>query len=216
MAGNQRDRGSGHGVDRAVLETGVGSARTRLAAGQQGESSGSEVRIATAGPSEVQSRATRTQERLCRCRTLAKTAGCERTGAEFCTRHGATSMEDRLAAETAVDARPGAVTEPTGSLAGTGPSEAIKSRLGSVGGQRTADVASAGRRGKRPGQVSGAGPWSPVCHTGAVVRCARRRDQVESRIPPTASDAVRRVDAAGTSQGGVRPRALCVAHGTPI
>src|SRR3982750_1036572 len=113
MAGRQRDRGSGHGVDRAVLETSVGSVRTPLAAGQPSESSWSEVRIATAGPSEVQSRATRTQERLCRCRTPAQAAGCERISAELCTRPGATPVEDRFAAETAVDACPGAVTEPT-------------------------------------------------------------------------------------------------------
>jgi hypothetical protein len=96
-------------------------------------------------------RAPRAQERLCRCRTPAQTAGRERASAEFCTRHGATPLEDRLAAEAAVDACPGAVTESVGSTAGTGPSEAIESRLGSVRGQRTADVASASRRGKRPG-----------------------------------------------------------------
>src|SRR5215831_6196323 len=216
MAGSQPDRGSGHGVDRAVLETGVGSAGTRLAAGQQGKRGWSEVRIASVGPSEVQSRAPRTQERLCRCRTPAKAAGRERTGAELCTRHGATAMEDRLAAETAVDACPGAVTEPIGSTAGTGPSEAIESRLGSVGGKRTADVASAGRRGNRRGPASCAGPLSPAGYIGAVVRCARRRDQVEPRLPPAASDAVRRVEAAGTSHGAVRPRALCIAHGAPL
>src|SRR5258708_32302786 len=87
MAGPAGGRGSGDGIDGAVLEAGVGSAGAVLAA-SAAEAGGSDPDVghAAPAPSQFQPRAAGAKERLRRRRADAQTAAGARTDGDLRTR----------------------------------------------------------------------------------------------------------------------------------
>src|SRR5665811_2472022 len=84
MAGPAGGRRSGHGIDRAVLEAGVGSAGAVLEAGAPEAGGGRpDVRYAAPVPSQEQSRVARAKERFPRRRTDDQAAGGAGVGFEL-------------------------------------------------------------------------------------------------------------------------------------
>src|SRR5450759_1576422 len=108
MAGPAGGRRSRHGIDRAVLETGVGHAGTVLEAGAPAAGgSRPDVRHPTPVPSQEQSRAARAKERFSRWRKDGQATGGARTGFELCAGPGAAALANGDAAEAPVDAYQG-------------------------------------------------------------------------------------------------------------
>src|SRR5260370_37636605 len=93
MAGPAGGRGSGDGIDGAVLEAGVGSAGAVLAA-SAAEAGGSDQDVGHAAPvpSPFQPRTAGAKERLRRRRTDAQTAGGAGTGIEVRAGCGAAAV----------------------------------------------------------------------------------------------------------------------------
>src|SRR5438094_357268 len=115
MAARARGRGSGHGIDGAILETGVGSAGTALeTATPEAGRRKPEVGNSAFGTGAIQSRTAGTQEGFPRCRTPGEAAGGSGIDSEFCTRYRAASVADGDAPKVPVDARSGAAAEPVG------------------------------------------------------------------------------------------------------
>src|SRR5256885_5076031 len=95
MATRARGRGSGHGIDGAILETGLGSAGTVLEtdAPETGRRR-PEVGNTASGAGAVQSRAAGAQERFPRCRTSGQAAGGPGIDFELCARCRTASVAD--------------------------------------------------------------------------------------------------------------------------
>src|SRR6266446_3540855 len=100
MAARAAGRGSSHGIDRAILETDVGSATSCAGA--------------------VQSRAARAQAGFPRCRATGEAASGTGADLELCAQCRTATVADGDAQKVPVDSRPGAITEPTGGSAGRG------------------------------------------------------------------------------------------------
>src|ERR1700751_2514953 len=106
MAARARGRGSGHGIDGAILETRVGSAGTVLETNTpEAGRRKSEVRNVAFGAGAVQSRATGTQEGFPRCRTSGEAAGGPGIDSELCARCRAASVADSDAEKVPIDTR---------------------------------------------------------------------------------------------------------------
>ena len=76
MVDRARGRGSSHGIDGTILETGVGSAGKVLESDtREARRRKTEVRNVASGAGAVQSRTTGTQEGFPRCRTPGEAAG---------------------------------------------------------------------------------------------------------------------------------------------
>src|SRR5438094_7937548 len=76
LAARERGRGSSHGIDGTILETGVGSAGKVLESDtREARRRKTEVRNVASGAGAVQSRTTGTQEGFPRCRTPGEAAG---------------------------------------------------------------------------------------------------------------------------------------------
>src|ERR1017187_2193229 len=119
MASAAGGRGSSHGIDRTVLETGVGSAGAVLEAGAPEARGGrQDVRRAAPMPCQIQPRAARAEERLRRRRTDDQTAGGAGAGFELRTGCGTAPVANRDAAQAPVDPRQDTLPEPTGSSVG--------------------------------------------------------------------------------------------------
>src|ERR1035437_7842686 len=108
MAGPAGGRRSSHGIDRAVLEAGVGSAGAVLEASASEAGGGqSDVRHAAPVPSQEQPRAARAKERFRRRRTDGQAVGSARTGLELRAGTGAATLANGDEAKAPVDARQG-------------------------------------------------------------------------------------------------------------
>src|SRR5450432_53943 len=108
MAGAAGGRRSSHGIDRTVLEAGVGSAGAVLEASTPEAGGGQQdVRHAAPVPSQVQPRAAWAKERFCRRRTDDQAAGGAGTGFELRTGCGTAALANGDEAEAPVDARQG-------------------------------------------------------------------------------------------------------------
>src|SRR6267142_6369376 len=122
MAARARGRGSGHGIDGAILETGVGSAGTALeTATPEAGRRKPEVGNAAFGAGAIQSRTAGTQEGFPRCRTPGEAAGGPGIDSELCARCRAAFVADGNAPKVPVDARSRAAAEPIGVTSGRGP-----------------------------------------------------------------------------------------------
>src|ERR1700747_3162794 len=93
MASRARGQGSGHGIDGAILETGVGSAGTSLEtttpeAGRRKP----EVGNSAFGTGAIQSGTAGTQEGFPRCRTPGEAAGGSGIDSELCARYRGASV----------------------------------------------------------------------------------------------------------------------------
>src|SRR5674476_1523490 len=121
MAGPAGGRRSGHGIDRTVLEAGVGNvgavleARAPAAGGSQPD-----VRYAAPVPSQEQPWAAREKERFPRRRKDGQATGGAGTGFELRAGCGTAALANGDAAEAPVDARQGGLSEPTGEPVRTG------------------------------------------------------------------------------------------------
>src|SRR6185503_4731640 len=114
MAARTRGRGSGDGIDGAVLETGLGStgAIVEADAPETGKRR-PDVGNAASGTGAIQPRASGAQEGLPRCRTAGEAAGGTRADFEFCARCRAASVADGDAPKVSTNAKPGTVAKPT-------------------------------------------------------------------------------------------------------
>src|SRR6266536_1999441 len=93
MADRARGRGSGHGINGAILETRVGSARTVLETNMsEAERRKPEVANAAFGAGAIESRATGPQEGFPRCRKAGEAAGGSGINSELCARYRAASV----------------------------------------------------------------------------------------------------------------------------
>src|SRR2546430_717001 len=87
LAARERGRGSSHGIDGAILETGVGSAGKVLEADtREARRREAQVRNVASGAGAVQSRTTGTQEGFRRRRTPGEAAGGSGIDSELCAR----------------------------------------------------------------------------------------------------------------------------------
>src|SRR5665811_107928 len=115
MAGRAGGRRSSHGIDRAVLEAGVGSAGAVLEASASEAGGGQQdVRHAASVPSQEQPRAAWAKERFRRWRTDDQAAGGAGTGVELRAGSGTAALANGDEAEAPVDAGQGGFSEPTG------------------------------------------------------------------------------------------------------
>src|SRR5262249_50461107 len=139
------DRGSGDGIDGAILETGVGSVGTVLEAGlREAGRRKPQVGNATSGAGPVESWAARAQEGFSRRRKTGQAVGGARADPELCARSRTTSVACADAAQVSGDAQSGTAAEPTGSSSGRNSYEAVQSSFRSVGGQRAAHAPGTG------------------------------------------------------------------------
>src|SRR5688572_26123188 len=121
MADRARGRGSSHGIDRAILETGVGSIGALLEAGaRKARWDHAYFGDAAPMPSQIQSRTAGEKERFRRQRTDDQTAGGAGVGVELCAGSGTASVANCNAAQASVDTGQGALSQPTGESVGTG------------------------------------------------------------------------------------------------
>src|SRR6185503_11992825 len=119
MAARTRGRGSGDGIDGAVLETGLGSTGAILEAdAPETRRRRPDVGNATSGTGTIEPRTSGAQEGLPRCRTAGEAAGGTRADSEFCTRCRAASVADGDAPKVSTNAKPGTVAKPTGKFTG--------------------------------------------------------------------------------------------------
>src|ERR1019366_444583 len=118
MAGPAGGRRSSHGIDRAVLEAGVGNAGAVLEAEAREAGGGrQDVRHVAPVPSQEQPRSARAKERLRRRREDGQAAGGERVGAELRAGSGTAALANGNEAQGPTDAHQGGVQEPTGESA---------------------------------------------------------------------------------------------------
>jgi hypothetical protein len=95
-----RGRGSSNGIDRAVLEAGMGGTGVVLEAGAGAAGRGNQdVRQAALVPGQIQPGAARTKERFRRRRTDDQTADGAGTGFELCTGSGTAAVANGNAAQ---------------------------------------------------------------------------------------------------------------------
>src|SRR5258708_557851 len=103
-------RGSSNGINRAVLEAGMGNAGAVLEAGAAAAGRGyQDVRQAALVPGQIQPGAAREKERFRRRRTDDQTAGGTGTGFKLCTGSGTAAVANGDAAQAAVDTCQGAL-----------------------------------------------------------------------------------------------------------
>src|ERR1700686_2536755 len=108
MAGTAGGRRSSHGIDRAVLEAGVGGTGTVLEASAPAAGGGHEdVRHAAPVPSQEQPRTAWAKERFRGRRADGQTAGGARAGSELRAGSGPAALANGDEAEAPVDARQG-------------------------------------------------------------------------------------------------------------
>src|ERR1035437_9989972 len=108
MAGPAGGRRSRHGIDRPVLEAGVGNVGAVLETGAPAAGGGTQDGRHTAPvPSQEQSRAARAQERFRRRRTDDQAAGGARTGSELRAGSPTAALANGDEAEAPVDAPQG-------------------------------------------------------------------------------------------------------------
>src|ERR1019366_4980519 len=108
MAGATGGRRSRHGIDRPVLEAGVGNAGVVLETGAAAAGGGpQDVGHTPPVPSQEQPRAAREKERFRRRRTDGQAAGGARTGFELRAGSGTAAVANGDAAEAPVDAGQG-------------------------------------------------------------------------------------------------------------
>src|SRR5215470_674280 len=139
MAARARGRGSGHGINGAILETRVGSAGKILETDmREAGRRKTEVGNVTLGAGTVQSRTTGTQEGFRRRRTLGEAAGGPGIGFELCARCRAASLADGNAQEVPVEVRSDPAAEPSGVSSGRGPYQVVQPGHRSAGCQRAA------------------------------------------------------------------------------
>src|SRR6516164_11761428 len=121
MVARARGRGSGHGIDGAILETRVGSTGTVLeTATPKAGGRKPDVRNAASGAGAIEPWAARTQERFSGCRTPGEAAGGPGIDSELCARCRAASVADSGPQEVPVEARSRAVAEPIEVSSGRG------------------------------------------------------------------------------------------------
>src|ERR1017187_2638724 len=189
MAGPAGGRRSSHGIDRSVLEAGVGNVGAVLEAGAPAAGGGTEDGRHTAPvPGQEQSRAARAQERFPRCRKDGQATGGAGTGFEFRAGSGAAAVANGDEAKVPIDAHQGEFSEPTGVSVGTGAPQAIEFCVGSSGPQCAAHVAGTGGRRDRPGRAGGYGRLPAAGHAGAIARRTGRLHATEWSIPAAAED----------------------------
>src|ERR1035441_7250323 len=184
MAGPAGGRRSRHGIDRPVLEAGVGNVGAVLEAGAPAAGGGTQDGRHTAPvPGQEQSRAARAQERFRRWRTNDQAAGGAGTGFEFRAGSGSAAVADGDEAKVPIDAHQGEFSEPTRESVGTGAPQAIEFCVGSSGPQRAAHVESTVGRRNRPGSSGGHGRLPAAGHAGTIARRAGRLHATERSLP---------------------------------
>src|SRR6516225_4184067 len=147
MAARARGRGSGHGIDSAILETRVGSAGKVLeAVMREARRCQAEIRKVASGTGRVKSWTAGTQEGFRRCRTPGEATGGPGIDSEFCARCRATSMADGNAQEVPVEACSDPFAEPIRSSARRSPYQVVQLCLGPAGLQCSSDVKGPCRR----------------------------------------------------------------------
>src|SRR6266566_2543018 len=209
MAMPARGGGSGHGIDGAVLEAGVGSVGAVLAARAPEAGGGQkDVRQAAPVPSQIQPRAAWAKERLRRRGTADQTAGGTGTGVEHRAGCRAAAVANGDAAQEPVNARQGAVSEPTGESVGTGAHQVVEFGVGSAGGECAAHVKGHSGRGNRSGGFGGAGRLPITRHAGTIARRVGRLWATAWSLPTVAEDGARGVEVDGrpnpaTGTGGL-------------
>src|SRR5215472_571634 len=105
MADRAASRGSGDGIQVAILETGMGSAGTILETEVSGaRRSRPDVGNLASGTSLVQSWSARAQKRLSRCGTFGKAACVSGADLELCARYRTASVADTHAHKVSTDA----------------------------------------------------------------------------------------------------------------
>src|SRR5207302_10399109 len=141
MVDRARGRRSSHGINGAILETGVGSAGKVLEADtREARRRKAEVRNVASGAGAVQSRTTGTQEGFPGCRTPGEAAGGPGIDSELCARCRATFVAYGNAQEVPVEVRSGATAEPIGVSSGRGPYQVVQLRLRCAGPQCLANA----------------------------------------------------------------------------
>ena len=170
MAGPAGGRGSGDGIDRAVLEASVGSAGAVLEASAPEQREGATKMSGTL--------------HLCQAKSNRGPRGRKNDFAD------GERMIKRLVAQElvlsfvpdpeqrlwrTVTRRKHQLTrakvrfqEPTGEPVGTGAHQVVEFGVGSAGRQRAAHVEGIGRRGNRPGRSGGAGGSPAAGHAGTI------------------------------------------------
>src|ERR1035441_6288419 len=114
MAGPAGGRRSSHGIDRTVLEAGVGSAGVVLEGGAPAAGGGPrDARHTAPVPGQEQSRAAWAQERLRRRRTDDQAVGGARAGSELRAGSPTAALANGDETEAPVDAHQGGFPEPT-------------------------------------------------------------------------------------------------------
>src|SRR5687768_11475452 len=109
MARRARGRGSGDGVDRAVLATGVGGAGAVLET-EAPDAAGCEPCLRHTAPctSAIESGRRRAKTRLSRRGAFGEALGRAGTDSQFCARRRAAALADRDAPQVPDHAQPGA------------------------------------------------------------------------------------------------------------
>src|SRR5215469_163157 len=196
--------GSGDGVYRAILETGVGRTGAVLDAGDAATGRRwAHGREAPFGPGSVQSRTPGPEERLSGCGTVGASTGGAGTGAELCARPGTTAVAHPHAPQAAVRRGPDAMSEPTGGAAGTDAHQVVVLRFGSVGRERAAHARSRGRRRHGPCRGGGSRRCEPARHPGTVTRGLSRLCSSIAGLSPAVADGVETVAVPGTTEARI-------------
>src|SRR2546425_10287984 len=103
-------RGSGDGVNGAILETGLGRTGTVLEADlPEARRCGPDVRSAASGAGAVESRAAGAEEGFPRCGTTGEAASGPGADLELCARCRTATVADGDAPKVPVDSQPGTV-----------------------------------------------------------------------------------------------------------
>src|SRR5690348_7306269 len=127
MAARARGRGSGDGIDGAVLEAGLGNIGALLEAkAPEAGRRGPHVGNTASGAGTVEPRSARAQEGFRRRRTSGEAAGGPGADTELCARCRAALMADGDAPQVPDDAQSGTVAEQTGVSAGRGTHEVVQ------------------------------------------------------------------------------------------
>src|SRR5581483_12276221 len=116
--------GSGDGIDRTVLETGVAGV-------------GAAFPETASGTSTIQRCAERTQERFSRCQASDQATALQRTEAELCTGAGTTHVAVDVQGQAATDAGADPLAVSAGSVTGGGSHETVKRGQQPSRGERT-------------------------------------------------------------------------------
>src|SRR5450755_4210946 len=135
MAAGTGSRGSGDGINCAILATGLGSAGTLLEAElPKARRGGADDGKAASGTGAFQSRASGAKERFSRRGTTGETAGGPGTGAELRTQSGTAPLAHGDAPQASAETCARADAEPAGGSAGRGAYQVVQLRFESSGG----------------------------------------------------------------------------------